>query len=157
MVYDEDYYKCKWESLLKQLRTSSLLCTSDTLLDDCGSFLIGTTTDLGLICLVFKSDLNRLVFDYLVIEGYQEAAESFAREIELDQDDIDSPSLSNNSDAFYKVDYESIHERMLIREAVEAGRVEEAVRRVNELDSEVSVLSLQPHICASRTGGKFSR
>jgi hypothetical protein len=27
---------------------------------------------------------------------------------------------------------------MLIREAIESGRVEEAVRRVNELDSEVS-------------------
>lgn len=28
---------------------------------------------------------------------------------------------------------------MLIREAIESGRVEEAVRRVNELDSEVSL------------------
>ena len=31
-----------------------------------------------------------------------------------------------------------IQERMEIREAVEEGRVEEAVRRVNELDPEVS-------------------
>lgn len=31
---------------------------------------------------------------------------------------------------------------MLIRESIEAGRIDEAVRRVNELDSEVSVDSI---------------
>lgn len=32
-------------------------------------------------------------------------------------------------------------ERMLIRQAVEAGRIDEAIRRTNELDPEVSLLS----------------
>jgi len=37
---------------------------------------------------------------------------------------------------------------MLIREAVEAGRVDEAVRRVNELDSEVSIVFHKPSTLA---------
>ena len=68
------------------------------------------------------SDLNAVVFEYLVIEGFSEAAVEFARETGLPHD----------------VDHTMIRERMTIREAVEDGRVEEAVRRVNELDPEVS-------------------
>lgn len=46
------------------------------------------------------------------------------------------------------IDQDAIQERMEIRQAVEDGRVEEAVRRVNELDPEVSVFVLSfPHIC----------
>lgn len=69
-----------------------------------------------------RSDLNALIYDYLVIEGFSDAAVEFARETGL-------PS---------EVDEASIRERMEIREAVEEGRVEEAVKRVNELDPEVS-------------------
>jgi hypothetical protein len=68
------------------------------------------------------SDLNALVFEYLLIEGFSEAAVEFARETGLPHD----------------IDHAMIQERMGIREAVEDGRVEEAVRRVNELDPEVS-------------------
>jgi hypothetical protein len=71
-------------------------------------------------------DLNRIVLDYLIIEGYCDAATEFAKEAGID----------------ISVDYQSIEERMLIRQAVEAGRVDEAVRRVNELEPEVSILSL---------------
>ena len=61
--------------------------------------------------------------DYLVIEGYREAAENFARESGL-------PS---------PVDLDSIEHRMEIRSAVQRGQVEEAVARVNELNPEVSL------------------
>ena len=71
--------------------------------------------------LIYRSDLNALVFDYLVVEGFSDAAVEFARETGLPVD----------------VDQASIQERMRIRDAVEDGRVEEAVRRVNELDPEV--------------------
>ncbi|WWC68291.1 uncharacterized protein I206_102214 [Kwoniella pini CBS 10737] len=70
---------------------------------------------------ISKHDLNSLVFDYLLIEGYSEAAVEFARETGLPAD----------------VDHEKVQERMEIRQAVEDGRVEEAVRRVNELDPEI--------------------
>ncbi|EIW73102.1 hypothetical protein TREMEDRAFT_37146 [Tremella mesenterica DSM 1558] len=70
---------------------------------------------------ISKNDLNALIYDYLVIEGFSDAAVEFARETGL-------PS---------EVDEASIRERMEIREAVEEGRVEEAVKRVNELDPEI--------------------
>ncbi|WWC88232.1 uncharacterized protein L201_003137 [Kwoniella dendrophila CBS 6074] len=70
---------------------------------------------------ISKTDMNALVFDYLLIEGYSDAAVEFARETGLPAD----------------VDHEKVQERMEIRQAVEDGRVEEAVRRVNELDPEI--------------------
>lgn len=76
---------------------------------------------MGLV-LTRLSDLNALVFEYLLIEGFSEAAVEFARETGLPHD----------------IDHEMIQERMGIRDAVEEGRVEEAVRRVNELDPEAS-------------------
>lgn len=76
-----------------------------------------------------RSDLNRLILDYLTIEGYPSAASQFAIEAGLGGE--------------RKVDYEGMKERMRIREAVEGGRVEEGVQRVNELDSEVCVGSLR--------------
>jgi len=58
-----------------------------------------------------------------MIEGFSDAALEFARETGLPAD----------------IDPAAIQERMEIRDAVEEGRVEEAVRRVNELDPEVSL------------------
>lgn len=69
------------------------------------------------------SELNQIVLDYLIVEGYRDAAIEFAAEAGLT----------------LRVDVEGIQERMLIRDALEAGRVDEAIRRVNELDSEVSI------------------
>lgn len=70
----------------------------------------------------FCSDLNRLVMDYLVIEGYKTAAEEFSKEANL------APPI----------DLESIETRMSIREAVQRGEVEEAIAKVNDLDAGVS-------------------
>ncbi|KAJ3553277.1 hypothetical protein NP233_g12682 [Leucocoprinus birnbaumii] len=67
-------------------------------------------------------DLNRLIMDYLVIEGYKSAAEEFSQEADL------TPP----------VDFESIESRMDIREALQRGDVEDAITRVNELNPEVS-------------------
>jgi molybdopterin-guanine dinucleotide biosynthesis protein len=67
------------------------------------------------------SDLNALVLDYLLVEGFSDAAISFAKETGLSVD----------------IDSQAIQQRMIIKEAVEDGRVEDAVRRVNELDPEV--------------------
>lgn len=68
-----------------------------------------------------SSDLNRLVMDYLVLEGYQAAAEEFSKEANV------SPP----------VDFSSIETRMTIREAVQRGDVEEAIELVNDLNPEV--------------------
>lgn len=59
--------------------------------------------------------------DYLVIEGYKSAAEEF----------------SNEAGVSPPVDFESIESRMVIREALQRGDVEEAITRVNDLNPEV--------------------
>ncbi|KAG8928802.1 hypothetical protein FRC03_012686 [Tulasnella sp. 419] len=70
---------------------------------------------------VSREDLNRLVMDYLVIEGYKAAAEEFGKEANL------SPP----------VHLDSIESRMNIREAVQRGDVEEAIEKVNDLNPEI--------------------
>ncbi|KAF9646116.1 lish motif-containing protein [Thelephora ganbajun] len=70
---------------------------------------------------VTKNDLNRLIMDYLVIEGYKVSAEEFSQEAGL------SPP----------VDFESIEGRMNIREALQRGDVEDAITRVNDLNPEI--------------------
>lgn len=59
--------------------------------------------------------------DYLVIEGYKSAAQEFSQEAGI------TPP----------VDFESIESRMVIREALQRGDVEEAITRVNDLNPEV--------------------
>lgn len=70
---------------------------------------------------VDKTLVNRLVLDYLVIEGYKDAAEAFARESGL--------SVS--------VDLDGIADRMAIRMAVQRGDVQAAVELVNALDPQI--------------------
>jgi len=70
---------------------------------------------------VSKDDLNRLVMDYLVIEGYKSAAEEFSKESNL------SPP----------VELDSIEARMSIREAVQRGDIEQAIAMTNEIKPEI--------------------
>ncbi|THH11748.1 hypothetical protein EW146_g7945, partial [Bondarzewia mesenterica] len=70
---------------------------------------------------VTKQDLNRLVMDYLVIEGYKSAAEEFSEEA-----GVTTP-----------VDFDSIESRMNIREALQRGDVQDAITRVNDLNPEI--------------------
>lgn len=59
--------------------------------------------------------------DYLVSEGYPGAAEKFAQETNLCQ----------------PTDIEGIRERVKVRNAIHAGRIDEAVGLINEIDPEV--------------------
>eukprot|EP00002_Diphylleia_rotans_P036016 TRINITY_DN789_c0_g2_i1.p1 TRINITY_DN789_c0_g2~~TRINITY_DN789_c0_g2_i1.p1 ORF type:complete len:227 (-),score=73.36 TRINITY_DN789_c0_g2_i1:296-976(-) len=70
---------------------------------------------------VSKEDLNRLVMNYLVIEGYKEAAELFQQE----------------SGTEPGVDLESITDRMAVRACVQSGNIEEAVAKVNDMDPDI--------------------
>lgn len=74
-----------------------------------------------LLTFLLTSDLNRLIMDYLVIEGYKSAAEEFS-----DEANVPPP-----------VDFESIESRMVIREALQRGDIEEAISRMNDLNPEV--------------------
>ncbi|OAV90589.1 hypothetical protein PTTG_06172 [Puccinia triticina 1-1 BBBD Race 1] len=68
-----------------------------------------------------RDDLNRLVMDYLVIEGFKDSAENFARESGL------APT----------VDLDSIEYRMGIKNAIQRGDVDEAITKVNDLNPEI--------------------
>ncbi|KAI6797512.1 hypothetical protein KC332_g16228 [Hortaea werneckii] len=68
-----------------------------------------------------KSDINWVIMDYLVSEGYPAAAEKFAQETNL-------PG---------PVDHESIRERVRVRTAIHSGNVKEAIQMVNEIDPEI--------------------
>jgi hypothetical protein len=66
-------------------------------------------------------DLNKLVMNYLVVEGYKDAAEQFSIE----------------SGIAPMVDIASIQDRMDIRRAVQSGNVDAAIERVNDLNPDV--------------------
>ncbi|KAF7306853.1 hypothetical protein MIND_00477500 [Mycena indigotica] len=70
---------------------------------------------------ITKHDLNRLIMDYLVVEGYKAAAEEFSQEANLSPD----------------VDLDSIESRMNIRDALHRGDIEDAIARVNDLNPEI--------------------
>jgi hypothetical protein len=59
--------------------------------------------------------------NYLVIEGYKDAAEKFGQETGL------SPA----------VNLKSIQDRMEIRQAIQNGYIDEAIEKTNDLNPEV--------------------
>jgi len=70
---------------------------------------------------VSKQDLNKLVMNYLVIEGYRDAAEKFSAEANI-------PSYE---------DFDSIEERMTIRNAIQSGNIQQAIEKVNDINPEI--------------------
>ncbi|XP_037805465.1 glucose-induced degradation protein 8 homolog isoform X2 [Lucilia sericata] len=68
-----------------------------------------------------QADMNRLIMNYLVTEGFKEAAEKFQIEAGLE------PSIELNS----------LDDRILIREAIQNGRIQEATHLVNQLHPEL--------------------
>ncbi|KAF9575523.1 hypothetical protein EC968_002784 [Mortierella alpina] len=66
-------------------------------------------------------DLNKLVMNYLIIEGFKDAAEKFSQE----------------SGTKPPVNLESIQDRMVVRTAIQRGQIEEAIERVNDLNPEI--------------------
>eukprot|EP00177_Eucheuma_denticulatum_P005362 GFKZ01009753.1.p2 GENE.GFKZ01009753.1~~GFKZ01009753.1.p2 ORF type:complete len:246 (-),score=51.76 GFKZ01009753.1:2442-3179(-) len=67
---------------------------------------------------VNKSEINKLIMNYLVIEGYKEAAEKFEEECGTPPG-IDLPSISD---------------RMATRVAIQRGDVQAAIERANDLN-----------------------
>ncbi|KAI4172876.1 MAG: hypothetical protein LQ343_003283 [Gyalolechia ehrenbergii] len=64
------------------------------------------------------SDLNSVIMDYLISEGYPSAAQKFASEANI------QPTSG----------VESIQDRVEIREAIHAGDIQAAIERINELN-----------------------
>lgn len=71
--------------------------------------------------------------EYLISEGYPEAAQRFALEANIE------PEL----------DVDSIQERVEIREAIASGDIQSAIEKINELNPQVSPSSsVLPMCCA---------
>lgn len=75
---------------------------------------------------LYFSDLNAVIMDYLISEGYPSAAQKFAHEANIE------PAL----------DVDSIQERVEIREAIDSGDIQTAIEKINELNPLVN--STQP-------------
>jgi hypothetical protein len=71
---------------------------------------------------VSKEDLNRLVLNFLVIEGHKDTAEKFARGARLD---------------VHHLDMAAIADRMAIRSAVHGGGMDTAIARLNDMNPEI--------------------
>jgi len=70
---------------------------------------------------ITKQDLNKIVMNYLVIEGYKDAAECFQQESGTDPG----------------IDLSTISDRMAIRSAIQQGCIEDGIERVNDLNPEI--------------------
>lgn len=71
---------------------------------------------------LIDSDINSLIMDYLVNEGYPAAARKFALEANIQPAE----------------DLESVQERVEIRNAIHSGDIQTAIESINELDPQVS-------------------
>lgn len=72
-------------------------------------------------------DLNSVIMDYLVSEGYPSAAQKFALEANLQP----------------KLEMDSIQSRVDIRNAICRGDIQSAIEKINELNPQVSSKLLQ--------------
>lgn len=72
-----------------------------------------------------RCSMNKLVMDYLITEGFKEAAEKFRKEAGI------PPSGDKNSDL------SSMDNRIKIRDCIQAGRISEATAMVHQLHPEL--------------------
>ncbi|XP_070532619.1 glucose-induced degradation protein 8 homolog [Ptychodera flava] len=70
---------------------------------------------------ITRADMNKLIMDYLVTEGFKEAAEKFK---------VESGIQPN-------VNLDTLDERIQIRDAIQNGRIEDAIALVNDLHPEL--------------------
>ncbi|XP_010041270.1 protein GID8 homolog isoform X2 [Eucalyptus grandis] len=67
-----------------------------------------------------KEDMNKLVMNFLVTEGFVDAAEKFRKESGTEH-----------------IDLSTITDRMAVKKAVQCGNVEDAIEKVNDLNPEI--------------------
>ncbi|XP_019420262.1 PREDICTED: glucose-induced degradation protein 8 homolog isoform X2 [Lupinus angustifolius] len=67
-----------------------------------------------------KEDMNKLVMNFFVTEGFVEAAEKFRKESGTEH-----------------IDLATITDRMAVKKAVQSGNVDDAIEKVNDLNPEI--------------------
>ncbi|KAF1990735.1 hypothetical protein K402DRAFT_389653 [Aulographum hederae CBS 113979] len=81
-----------------------------------------------------SSNINSVIMDYLINEGYPSAAKKFALEANIE------PTAN----------VESIEERVQIRNAIHAGDIQSAIERINELNPDILDLDAALHFSLLR-------
>lgn len=76
-----------------------------------------------------KEDMNKLVMNFLVTEGFVDAAEEFRKESGTDPE----------------IDLATITDRMAVKRAVQNGNVVDAIDKVNDLNPQILVAN--PQLC----------
>lgn len=88
--------------------------------------------DCGRPCADLRfSDINMLVMDYLVTNGYPSAASKFAMEANIQP----------------KADISSMQERVDVLQAIYTGDIQTAIERINDLNPQVWLSSSFSHLC----------
>jgi glucose-induced degradation protein 8 len=73
---------------------------------------------------VSRDELNKLVMNYLILEGHKEGALNFQKESGLQCDDM--------------IDSDIIDARVQVKKLILAGELDQAIKALNELNPEVS-------------------
>ncbi len=88
------------------------------------SFAICRLVSSNFIANLVLSDINALILDYLLMEGYPKAAANFSKEA----------NLRPMNDCYY------VEARQEIQNAIHRGSIDEAISQINTLDPTVSFL-----------------
>lgn len=85
---------------------------------------LNSSDDLDPLTVIIRldRDINFLIMDYLVNEGYPSAAQKFALEANIQPRAL----------------VDCIQERVQIRNAIHSGDIQRAIESINELNSQVS-------------------
>jgi hypothetical protein len=120
-----DDFKISWESLRKFRVENMLTCISDLAAASVASRFesINRTEDATAADIIHR-DINLVIMDYLVSEGYPRAAEKFAKEANIQ----------------LPLEEESIQSRVEIRRAIHAGDIDAAITKINDLNPQVCML-----------------
>ena len=70
---------------------------------------------------ISKQDLNKIVMNYLIVEGYKSAAEKFTHECGIEAN----------------MDFDLIEKRREIRIMIQEGKIDEAIEMINDLNPEI--------------------
>lgn len=81
--------------------------------------------------------MNRVVLNFLIVEGYKEGAKKFVKEANIDLDDPVNHDL--------KIDFneELMDQRMQVRKYILGGRIKQAINLINEINPYVSFKSFK--------------
>ncbi|XP_017476037.1 PREDICTED: glucose-induced degradation protein 8 homolog [Rhagoletis zephyria] len=77
-----------------------------------------------------RNEINLLIMDYLISEGFKEAAERFKSEANIDSNKVTDIKTYNETD-------DQIDQRIAVRSEIENGNIEQAIRLINDFYPEL--------------------